>query len=231
MKGPELRELLFEAMVRKERKLERFDVHGAFGLERTALLMGRALARADRATHQKLSENAAVEDFLHDGHFASAETMDEIFDRAEAFLFRENDEPSLRLKDGPLPLEDYYSTVYTPNSSAVTVIVMTYELSAARIAATNAAAESNYPNATRETNASRRYNCHSYAWYSQSTSNIRWMNTPGDDKYWQDSSYVSGPIKWSSRVSYGNDDHSAIAISGSSYRSKWGQWPRMVHAR
>lgn len=34
-----------------------------------------------------------------------------------------------------------------------------------------------------ETKATRKYNCHSYAGHSTSTTNNKWLNSPGDDTY------------------------------------------------
>ena len=47
-----------------------------------------------------------------------------------------------------------------------------------------------YPNAVQVHSANPNYNCHSYAWYSQSTENPYWINSP--DIYYseQDQSYV-----------------------------------------
>ena len=111
---------------------------------------------------------------------------------------------------------------------------MTYELTSSQIALYNNYVQTNYPSASRERNASRKYNCHSYAWYTTSASNDRWMNTPGDDRYWQDGSYTwwHPPYIWFSnmKISYASDDHSGIWVGTSSYvRSKWGQLPQMYH--
>lgn len=227
---PALEELLFETLVKKEQKLERFDVYGSMGIEQTAFVAARGVEQVEPGRFVKSGfATPELVDFLRDGTFASAPTVDQIFAAAEAIV--SGDARGRISKDGREVTKDYYSTVYTPNGSAVTVIVMTYELSASYVAQLNAAADAYHWTATRETNASRRYNCHSYAWYSQSTSNIRWMNTPGDDTYWLDGSYtqVSGMAS-GRRISYVYGDHSAIAISSSQARSKWGSWPRMKHS-
>jgi len=129
---------------------------------------------------------------------------------------------------------DYYSTVYTPNGTPVTVITMTSELTSAEITSYNNYVDNYYPSATRERNASRKYNCHSYAWYSTSTANNRWMNSPGDDQYWLDGSYIRWqiPYQWfpNMKLSYTSDDHSGIWVGTGNYvRSKWGQLPLMYH--
>ena len=48
--------------------------------------------------------------------------------------------------------------------------------------------EKTYTNATRIADISPTYNCHSYAWYSQSTSNRYWINDPSS--YMEDGSYT-----------------------------------------
>lgn len=137
-------------------------------------------------------------------------------------------------------LADYSCSTTTPRGTRVYATCRTYELSASDIAYYNNYVATAYPSAVRETNASRKYNCHSYAWYSQSTSNYLWINTPNDDKYWTDGSYrrvactecihtppSSAPI--GSKVSFVYGDHSAIKVSSTYFRSKWGMLPRMYH--
>jgi hypothetical protein len=137
-------------------------------------------------------------------------------------------------------LADSSTTIYTPKGSAVSATKVTSELTPAQVTAGNQYVATTYPQAVRETNATKLYNCHSYAWYSQSTSNNIWINSPGDDKYWLDKSYllistVNGGLSIpttvanGSKVSYKLADHSAIKVSSTQYRSKWGSLPRMLH--
>lgn len=189
------------------------------GEESTLLLAGRAVAVA---TGTPWLGN----DFLSTGQAVGAEAVLDVEASVYAYLLV------------PMPAEvarterDYSGTVTTPKGSAVPVIVTTYELSSAKITEYNRYVATRYPRAVRETNASRRYNCHSYAWYSQSTSNTRWMNSPGDDRYWTDGSYLRWhpPLVWKStmRMSYVGDHSSKWFSHG--WRSKWGQLPRMKHA-
>jgi hypothetical protein len=223
-----LDELLLETLVKREQKLKRSEVYGFAGLESTAFTAIRALERAQPgpATPNKASQN--MNTFLETGGPASIAVLDSVFARTETAVLGS---PHLSLsKRNRSMTKDYYSTVYTPKGSAVTVIVMTTELTSADISSCNSYYSSTYPSATRLRSCSRRYNCHSYAWHDQSTSNTVWINTPGDDTYWQDGSYVPAPITGGQKVSYASDDHSAIAISSSVYESKWGQAPLMRHA-
>lgn len=127
--------------------------------------------------------------------------------------------------------QDYWTTARTPRGSTVWVIATTYELSSAEIANANNYVATVYPRAVRETNASRRYNCHSYAWHNQFIYNTAWMNAPEQKKYWQDSSYTRVYASYTTaRVNYYYDDHSAIIAGSGVFRSKWGQLPRMLHA-
>lgn len=68
------------------------------------------------------------------------------------------------------------------------------------------------------------YNCHSYAWYSASTSNIYWMNNPY--KYIEDGSYVTGTGAVGDKITYNSSatkcEHSGIVTSSGTIISKWG---------
>lgn len=76
--------------------------------------------------------------------------------------------------------------VYTPKGSPVEVLIRD-EYSSSFIDKCNSAGDSMVPNATRLASSTAKYNCHSYAWYSQSTNNPYWMNDPS--KYYTDGSY------------------------------------------
>lgn len=128
----------------------------------------------------------------------------------------------------------------TPRGSVFPAIFYNAEpLSTAQIAATNQSARQMYPNAVLVANASGKYNCHSYAWYQQSSSaNNYWLNSPSDDAYWLDGSYTivntaTSKTKWlATKWSYWVGDHSATAYplgQSVTFRSKWGQWPLMDH--
>ncbi|MFA5248595.1 MAG: hypothetical protein WC415_05260 [Patescibacteria group bacterium] len=120
-------------------------------------------------------------------------------------------------------LADYPSTVLTPNGSTVNTTTVTTELDAWQISLYIAWTQTNFPNAVILANPTKKYNCHSYAWYWQSTGNTKWMNTPGDDTYWLDGSYWNTyyPIA-SDKVSYASDDHSGIFDGNNYVISKWG---------
>lgn len=82
-----------------------------------------------------------------------------------------------------------YATVYTPKGHSVTVETNKYPY--------DASATSDYHNSIGKYfsvqqkpgyPANGKYNCHSYAWYSMSSSNPYWM--PDPSPYWEDGSYV-----------------------------------------
>ncbi|MDV2989557.1 MAG: hypothetical protein P3T54_05355 [Dehalogenimonas sp.] len=131
----------------------------------------------------------------------------------------------------------YYGTsVYTPMGSAVAALQMQPgdELSPAEIASINAYYDSAFPYATRMKSATRMYNCHSYAWYSQEWGNTIWINAPNQATYWNDGSYSqwTGVPYVNLKVRYVNDDHSAIIYStvNHQYISKWGAAGLYTHS-
>lgn len=127
-----------------------------------------------------------------------------------------------------------YGTVYTPNGSSVSVIEFE-EYPQWYLDDIEDWVTITYPNATFVSSATRKYNCHSYAWYSSSTSNTWWMNDPS--AYMSDGSYtrVYSALQ-ASRVYYPVGDHSMLiydaygrALSTATVISKWGPGPVMIH--
>ena len=75
------------------------------------------------------------------------------------------------------------------------------------------------------------YNCHAYAWLVSEGGEKVWVQTPGDDTFWNDGSFyqVSNPSE-ATKVSFASDDHSAITTDNPSYLiSKWGNGPLFRH--
>ncbi len=126
-----------------------------------------------------------------------------------------------------------YSTIYTPLGHMITTLVNS-EMSQDEINYfTNYYARA-FRNAQVVSPASTRYNCHSYAWYSRSTSNPHWINADKGNKfqlsiYWTDDVYVSCTESQAEIVYYANGDHSAVRRSDGKYISKWGFGPVMIH--
>ncbi len=123
-----------------------------------------------------------------------------------------------------------YSTtyVYTPNGTPVYVLIRGEELSWLQRLLLNNQMDAAYPNATRLGTATTNYNCHSYAWYYQSTSNIYWMNDP--TAYMLDGSYAISIPSAGDKVYYTSADHSGViyAVNPNNVQnpviitSKWG---------
>ena len=126
-----------------------------------------------------------------------------------------------------------YNTVYTPLGHMITTLVNS-EMSQDEINYfTNYYARA-FRNAQVVSPASTRYNCHSYAWYSRSTSNSNWIRAVEGNKfqlsrYWTDDVYVSCTESQAEIVYYANGDHSAVRRSDGKYISKWGFGPVMIH--
>lgn len=89
-----------------------------------------------------------------------------------------------------------------------------------------------YPNATELAGINPAYNCHSYAFYSASTSNKYWINDP--NPYLSDGSYTKmSSASAGYRACWAKSEHSAIvySVSGSTIRvtSKWGAYGLFRH--
>lgn len=126
-----------------------------------------------------------------------------------------------------------FGQVQTPRCSYVSVFSPS-EMTPSEIAYYNSVYTNNYPNATLIGDASATYNCHNYAWNKSDGGGTYWMNTPGDDTYWTDGSYVEvsdHALPYAAKVSYASDDHSAVTTSNPNVHvSKWGSMPLMQHA-
>jgi hypothetical protein len=126
------------------------------------------------------------------------------------------------------------TTVFTPKGSAVSDTYIIPEFSSSQISAGNNYVATNYPNATRLTDASATYNCHGYAWHISEGGNNVWIGyytVTAEDIYWTDGSYVEVCSQtFPAKVSYASDNHSAITTSQTDiFKSKWGQLPVMQH--
>jgi hypothetical protein len=218
--------------------------YGAAGYDASLTLLGRALAGRE-------GWNYRVSPFLSSASAApagAAKTLTAVVDRHLAKGAASVDD---------ITIQDLYQYIFTPLGTKIQVRQRP-ELSAAEIARFNAEVDAAFPNATRETSATNRYNCHSYAFYSTSnTSNTYWMNRwwedlsdpahpiyyPNVSRYWTDGSYK----RWNPPLIYFSNmkivywtgepwddpapmDHSGIEVGTTGYiRSKWGQNGRMYH--
>ena len=90
----------------------------------------------------------------------------------------------------------------------------------------------NYPNATIVGPPSYKYNCHGYAWNVSEGGNQVWigLNYIGSDSiYWTDGSYIEVPKTSATKVSYGSANHSAVIYDETMFKSKWGNFPLVIH--
>lgn len=130
-----------------------------------------------------------------------------------------------------------YVTVKTPAGSNVEGIIL-QEFSAAEIESINNTYITAFPLAIFLDDASRTYNCHSYAWnLSTGGTTVCWINQfdkngkANVSKYWTDGSYVSTTESLYYKIFYPNGDHSATRSPIAGYcDSKWGSAPLMRHA-
>ena len=132
--------------------------------------------------------------------------------------------PGTAASDTVFGTTDTSTTVKTPKGTSVPATKRTTELTAAQIAANTSSWRTSTPRATLHRSSTRKYNCHSYAWYSTVSANNIWINSPNEDKYWTDGSYrLNSNVGQAGRkVSYSKDDHSAITINATEFYSKCG---------
>ena len=134
------------------------------------------------------------------------------------------------------------TTVTTPLGKTLQAYI-NQELTNSEIVETTNECLSNYPNAILHGSATAMYNCHSYAWYENTTDNQVWINayaTYGSlqlSNYWTRDVYTSCSENAAVRAFYNNYDyinnmdtsHSAIILPNGKYLSKWGAGPLMEH--
>ena len=133
-------------------------------------------------------------------------------------------------------------TVNTRDGTEVTVYEASRDLTNQEISAYNSYISTYFPNISTLSGPSSRYNCHSYAWHEQSTSNTKWINDYygyGDVyEYVNDlhSEILTTPVVGCKVVYFDSDNkicHSGIvtAISGTSItvKSKWGKMGLYSH--
>lgn len=123
------------------------------------------------------------------------------------------------------------SSVLTPKKSKVPTLYNRFpELSKSEKEQLYNNLKNEYPKAKYLSEATVKYNCHSYAWYSQSPSNKHWMNNPA--LYMSDGSYykAGGSPRTGMKAFWINGSHSGIVTSinysGGTHTyyvtSKWG---------
>lgn len=122
--------------------------------------------------------------------------------------------------------------VKTPKGTKVSAIIYD-DMTAAEKKEKNDLYASLYPAAKRIYTATKKFNCHSYAWYSQKYStNKYWIRDP--KAYREDGSYTVSKIAANRKVWYTNGTHSAIVSyynNGTTlYTSKWGSYGLYSHA-
>lgn len=152
---------------------------------------------------------------------------------------------SSTLSTDSLPGSD--ATVYTPAGSACaawkdstfyTIAFIEEEDEAEYIASQEAEYARDYPSAVKIGEVDPKYNCHSYAVYGQGYANSYWINNPSvfytDGSYVQvsDSIYPQYVLYYDSSIVSNTGlpyVHSAIQISATTFKSKWGAMGVYLH--
>lgn len=128
---------------------------------------------------------------------------------------------------------DHLVSIYTPMGSLVSDTYSLDELSLFDRWMMNSAMDDAFPNAIRLDGATRKYNCHAYAWYVSEGGSEVWIGgdyEDSEDIFWEDGSYIKTCANIQSKVSYASDNHSAVKIGTSDvFVSKWGPYGLYQH--
>lgn len=231
--------LLEESLKKFNAKVERRTVFGKFSLERSALIMGRVLERDQSFLSSDSAMNARVNTFTSGAALADNEVLEYIYN-AVLDRLSQNKGHIIGLNGG---IYDPV-TIYTPRNNKITsaIKLIDDEFTATEANDSNNYWKSRYEKATFVSGSTRKYNCHSYAWYQQSSSNTVWLSNPGDDQFWNDGSYeyitsasdysaIPNSAPGGTKISYpASTDHSAVVYSSSQFIAKWGSGPLMRHS-
>ena len=205
------------------------------------------LHNSDQTGLNKLSEYCLAYQKL----LTREDALDEILLKLNSFEDNENAETGfleIILKDNRLPessnissaVQAEYATYYvkTPKGTNVEVYKFNYtdELDVQEKKRITQDIKDNFPNVQIIGNPTVFYNCHSYAWYLQSSGNKYWMNYP--NSYMDDGSYSRvdfNSVRNNHKVFYEEGEHSGVVSQTNSDTlrikviSKWGKGPLVIH--
>lgn len=126
--------------------------------------------------------------------------------------------------------------IMTPNGTKINVNTANIELGDSEIERLKNLVRDQYPEAELIDNASRKYNCHGYAWdFTEGGTPKCWIDSYNVHYYWDDGSYVETDESHAEKIFYYagayGDTHSAVVSKthAGKYESKWGTWPLMRH--
>ena len=120
------------------------------------------------------------------------------------------------------------SYIYTPKGTPVSVDVIDSELTQDEYNNIVYDHQLLYNQALIVGDATKKYNCHAYAWHVSEGGNEVWLNRPNESNYWLDGSYIEVPQNIATKVSYVGD-HSATKIDSVFFISKWGKGFLLKH--
>ena len=221
------------------------EVYGLYNQIPAHLLVGRVLKDLDFKPFTDKLSNSEFNRFLKDGTTPNHDSfIQEIRFMGKGFLHPECLKKS-NPDRGPHIRKD--TTIHTPKGSSVKVQVYDNEpCTPADLESYTEYNLDNYPQAIILSPATGKYNCHSYGWIKEDTSNNIWMSNP--DPFLYDGSYDSTTeVKLNYRIVYYKIfilsippwvedttitiEHTATYVPNSSkpVTSKWGKSPRYAH--
>lgn len=218
--------LLAQAARNKLNAKRQNPVYGIWSESHTARIIGQMQVLQSPAVAQQVQVDPDVALFLETGSLGGDERA--VLGRATTLG---SPKPTSALARRAWLPANFNVSVYTPLGTPVPAYYVTEEFTQGEMAVANADVERIYPQAHRETSATRKYNCQTYAWYDQTHSgNSIWIDNP--TYFWADGSYKASYNTGGRKMTYNINDplyHSAITLDTTTVRSKWASWPRMQH--
>lgn len=197
-------------------------------------IAGRADAAAKDLLRDAVSEKAMQRLSEPDRYsIVSVEPLMAIDRAADLMLLEVKDADTPKIGTNAIaPIIDT-TIIKTPLDKPITAYIR-QELSTSEIKRIVNDIVNNYPDALFRGSPTSLYNCHSYAWYKNSTDNNVWIDAyiNGDlqlSTYWEHDVFVSCAETGAIRAYYSLGDHSAIVLPNGKYLSKWGMGPLLEH--
>ena len=197
-------------------------------------IAGRADAEAKDLLRDAVSEKAMQRLSEPDRYSIASVKPLMAIDRAAGLMFLDV-ENAEKPKIGTNVIAPIIDTVIikTPLDKPITAYIR-QELSTSEIKDIVNDIVNNYPDALFRGTPTSLYNCHSYAWYKNSTDNNVWIDSYINGNlqlstYWEHDVFVSCAETGAIRAYYSLGDHSAIILPNGKYLSKWGMGPLLEH--
>ncbi|MBI9069177.1 MAG: T9SS type A sorting domain-containing protein [Salinivirgaceae bacterium] len=203
-----------------------------FSISPKLLIMAKIIVKSNNVNIKEKVQKYKIPSFIKSSEITDEKTITEILQIAEEYLKLNNNSNFSNIQ---LFGSDYYTIIgytHTPKGSPVTVeLLWNLDLSQTIKDYLKAYYLQYYNNRISFiSEATKEYNCHSYAWNISEYGPYCWINN--ENIYWDDGSYSQvSETTIGLKVSWSSVDHSAITTNTEgALISKWGQAPLFRHS-